>query len=188
MPATYPLELRDEIESMHAGISYLKSIGLPYDVLGAFLGVPPGAVKAWILRGPDGFHPLLISGWSKPLFLFCILLCSLLGIWDDMERKAVNNIVIDPTWEQKEQFWKKFLKDIRSMGGIAPYKEGCQGEEIWVIPATLIVPGGLQPARIAKILADYYPIYKVKTVGDLVDICDRFADFLTADRLKRSGP
>lgn len=188
MPAMYPLDMKKELETMHAGIGYLKSIGFSWDVLDELLGVPSGAVKTWILRGADGFHPLLVKGWRKPQFFLMLFLCSFLGVWDGMQREALTKIADDTSWERQDEYWEVFCKDILSLGGVSSYRGDDWSKELTVIPNNLIGINGLKPSRIAQILADYFPGYGVSTELDFDNICERYSNFQEAKRLRKGLP
>lgn len=187
MPAMYPLEMKEELETMQEGVGYLKSIGFSWDALDGLLDVPSGAVKTWILRGADGFHPLLIYGWRKPKFLLAIFLCLILGALGGMEREALERIAKDNTWEQQGEYWQTFSRDVLSLGGVSAYRGNDRNDEPTVVPDNLIRMNGLRPARIAQILTDYFPGYGVETEQDFYNICDRYAEFQATNRLKKAS-
>jgi hypothetical protein len=186
VPAKYPPEMKEEFETMNELICFLKSIGFAYETLDGLLDVPSGVVKIWILRGPDGFHPSLIDGWYRSIFWLILILCSFLGICDRMERETLNRISDDHTWERQEQYWNGFYKDIISLGGVSPFVGGYQEEEATIVPNNFIRRMGVEPNRIAQILADYFPGYGVKTEQDFYDICERYENFQLSSRLKKN--
>jgi hypothetical protein len=102
-----------------------------------------------------------------------------------MESEAQEKIGEDSTWEQQDEYWKGFSKDIISMGGVVPYKGGIRGEEVTIIPNNLIRETGKEPDRIVEILSDYFPCYGVETELDFNNICEQYGNFQAANKLKR---